>query len=766
MQNQTYNNIPLELRQLPQWVSVDMSINPETGHPWKKPVNPNTGYPADVMNPQTWGTFEHAASRNAPIGFVFTSTDPYAIIDLDNKPHKPATPAQLSLHNQILTGIESYIERSISGSGYHVVIKGAIPHGVNYGNVELYSSGRYMIFTGDTVKALPIDDYNEAINNMFNQMIEMREKTKRISELTQVESHLEDGDVFSIASDAVNGDKFNQLCAGNWQQYGYPSQSEADLSLMSMFAFYSKDNEQCRRLFRMTQLGKREKHQQGDNHLNRHLQIIRAKEPQPVVMEAVDTKVAEVMATIQTEAGKPVSLPPTPTLNVPAPPALDVLHPPGLLAQMAEYMFQSAPYQVREYAVCASIAMLSGICARAFNISRTGLNQYLIVLGGPGTGKESMASGIGRLTKVINDGITNPLPVDIGKFASVQGLQKALINQPCGLSILGEVGNEFKIMLSPKCDPNRLEIKNAYLNLYNKSGEGESYSPVTYSKSENNMVAVSSPNLSLLGESVQHRFYETISESSAQDGFLSRLMVIEYNGLRLDLNENTNIQPSDELVRWLSSIRDHSADLQARNTTCHIETEPHAKETLRQYAKQITKRINDASQHGQLGVAELLVRSHVKVLKLAGLGAVAINHYNPVVTQTLVEWAIAFVNKADAVMTTRFVNGEVGEVNDTQCEPIIRKAIQAYFKMSVKSRVDNRQPVSLAESNFISYSYLRQYCKQREPFKSHKLGFAKSIEMAIVDMVKAGVLVQIPPTQLPKATNGQTPVAYSLGEQF
>lgn len=772
MTNPLYANIPAELKALRQWVSVDMSINPDTGHPSKRPMDANTGYPADVMNPATWATFEKASSLNAPIGFVFSTSDPYAIIDLDNKPHKPATPAQLTLHNQILTGIESYIERSISGSGYHVVIRGSVPHGINYGNVELYSSGRYMIFTGDVVKAMPIDDYDEAINNMFNQMSELREKVKRVSttELVQVESHLEDGDLFTIGSEAVNGDKFNQLCAGNWQQYGFPSQSEADLALMSMFAFYSKDNEQCKRVFRMTALGKREKYQTNDNHLNRMLQIARAKEPQPVDMQAVNAKVEEVMATMMTQPATPVTLPPpppaVPVLNVPPPPALDILHPPGLLQLMADYMYQTAPYQVREYAVCASIAMLAGICARAYNISRTGLNQYIIVLGGPGTGKESMASGIGRLTKAINDGISDPRPVDIGKFASVQGLQKALINQPCGLSILGEVGNEFKIMLSPKCDPNRLEIKNAYLNLYNKSGEGESFSPVTYSKSENNMQAVISPNLSLLGESVQHGFYENINEKSAQDGFLSRLMVVEYNGLRLDLNEDTNIAPSDQLVRWLASIRDHANDLQARNTVCHIETDPPAKIRLREYAKYTTARINQATQSGSLGVAELLVRSHVKVLKLAGLGAVAINNYTPVVTLPLVEWAIAFVNKADSVMTTRFESGEIGEVNDTQCEPIIRKAILAYFKMSPKNRIDNKTPVCLAELNVISYSYLRQYCKQREPFKSHKLGYAKSIEMTIADMVKAGILVQIPASQLPKAANGAAMIAYSIGDQF
>ena len=765
-----HQNIPAELKALAQWVAVDMSINPETGLPWKRPINPRAPkYFADPTDPSTWGTFAQAEVLGAPIGFCLAKTDPYAIIDLDNKPTKPATPEQLEIHNQILTGVDSYIERSISKTGYHVVVKGSIPTGVNFGNIELYSWGRMMIFTGDVVKDMPIDDYHEAINNMYNGMNAARERLRPTVELEQVDGPLSDGDIFTMGSEAVNGPKFNDLCKGEWQHYGFPSQSEADLALMSMFAFYSKDNEQCRRLFRMTVLGKREKYQETDNWLNRILGMIRSKEPIPVDMADLENKVAAVMAEMEStnvaiETPAEPKLPDAP--RVIQGPTLDILTPPGVLFHMANYMYESAPYQVREYAVCAAIAMLSGMCARAYNISRTGLNQYLIVLGGPGTGKESMASGIGRLTKIMNEGLLDAKPVDIGKFASVQGLQKALIAQPCGLSILGEVGNEFKIMLSNKVDPNRLEIKNAYLNLYNKSGEGESFSPVTYSKAENNMVAVASPNLSLLGESVPSRFYETINETSAQDGFLSRLMVMEYTGARQELNENTNVQPSDVLIKWLASIRDHSNDLQAKNIVEHIVIEANAKAMLKDYARQITKRINDSTQQGVLSVAELLVRSHVKVLKLAGLGAVAVNQYSPVVTVPLVQWAMAFVEKADHIMTTRFETGDIGEANDSQFETVMRKCIMAYLKMNPAQRINSKCSPLLAETLFIPFTCIRDYCQRREPFKSHRLGPAGSIEVAIKDLLKAGILYEIPPSQLPKPSTRPFGQVFAIGEYF
>lgn len=772
-------NIPAELRALPQWVAVDMAIDPESGKPLKEPLNPRfTHYPAKTSDPSTWGTFEQAVATGRPIGFVFSKDDPYAVIDLDNKAYAPATPAQLELHNKILEGIESYIERSISKRGYHVIIRGSIPTGVNYGNVELYSWGRMMIFTGDVVKQMPIDDYNEAINNMYLQMKEQQDKNRPTADLEQVDGHMEDGDIFTMGSEAANGDKFNKLCNGDWEHFGFPSQSEADLALLSMFAFYSKDNEQCRRLFRMTVLGKREKYQINNNHLDRILLMVRSKEPQPINVEEANVKVAAVMAEIAA-ASAPV-IPAAPTVVIPSAPdaitipklpkapipkAIDNLNLPGVLGMMADFIYTVSPRQVHEYSVCAALAMLSGITGRAYNISRTGLNQYIIALGNTGTGKEGMARGISSLEAAMNKGLTDPSPIIIGKPASAQGLHKSLIANPCGLSILGEVGNEFRIMLSPKIDPNSLAIKTAYLDLYNKSGESNVYHAINYSKAENNMTAINSPNLTILGETVPGTFYASINEQSASDGFLARLMVIEYKGIRHDYNDN-NTQPSDELIKRLSSIRDHAVDLQARGIVEHIPMTPEAKVLLNQYDKDITARMNVMTESGVVGVSDILNRSHVKALKLAGLSAVAINHFQPVVTLELARWAIDFVNASDLHMTTKFKAGEIGEANDLQMEPVIRRAITQYFKMDVAARLAHKQPQALIETNYISFSYLRQYCRQREPFKSHKLGPATSIEIAIKDLVAAGVLLPVPRSQLPAAKNGANMNAYALGEQF
>lgn len=73
-------NIPAELRKLPQWVCAASD---------GAPVNPRTGTYAKSNDPSTWGTIEQAAEAcekygHSYVALALTSSDPYAIVDLDN----------------------------------------------------------------------------------------------------------------------------------------------------------------------------------------------------------------------------------------------------------------------------------------------------------------------------------------------------------------------------------------------------------------------------------------------------------------------------------------------------------------------------------------------------------------------------------------------------------------------------------------------------------------------------------------------------------
>lgn len=66
---------------------------------------------------------------------------------------------------------------------------------------------------------------------------------------------LDDAELIDRAHKAANGGKFSRLWAGDWEGAGYPSQSEADLALAEILAFWTGgDPERIDRLFRQSGL--------------------------------------------------------------------------------------------------------------------------------------------------------------------------------------------------------------------------------------------------------------------------------------------------------------------------------------------------------------------------------------------------------------------------------------------------------------------------------------------------------------------------------
>ena len=258
---------------------------------------------------------------------------------------------------------------------------------------------------------------------------------------------VDDEAIVLMASDATNGDKFDELCRGDWPAMGYTSQSEADFALLSMLAFYTQDNEQVRRIFRMTELGKRDKATRNDKYLNYALGKIRANQPAPIDFEALKNNLPTPIPQPQEE--KPVS-PVIPGLTLP----------PGLVGEVAQYIYQTTIRPIPEISLAAALAVVAGVCGRSYNISGSGLNQYLVVLAKTGSGKEGAATGIDNLIAAIRpqvpmvDQFLGP-----AKFASGQGLVRVLDSTPCFVSVLGEFGLTLQSMCDQRAHPSLHALK-------------------------------------------------------------------------------------------------------------------------------------------------------------------------------------------------------------------------------------------------------------------------------------------------------------------
>ena len=169
-------NIPQEIQSLKQWVCS----RPDS----KAPYRAFEFAPASVSAPHSWSSFEDAVSAVADakydyIGFVFNDNGIVGV-DIDDGYDEDGFISPLSA--DIIGKCKSYTEKSKSGSGFHILLKGDIPFKGknNRAGVEIYKSARYFIMTGDTLIYDKIIDNQEAIDYIVDTYFpEMRESENK-----------------------------------------------------------------------------------------------------------------------------------------------------------------------------------------------------------------------------------------------------------------------------------------------------------------------------------------------------------------------------------------------------------------------------------------------------------------------------------------------------------------------------------------------------------------------------------------------------------
>lgn len=245
MKPSKFQNLPAELRALPQWVG--WKLTDRGGKPTKIPTDPKTGRPASTTDPETWGTFEDAVSAVdrlglSGIGFVFTESDPYTGIDLD-KCRDPETGRAESWAREIVGRFNSYAELSVSGTGAHILIRGKVPGTRRRkGKIEVYDTGRFFCMTGDRItECRTVEDRQEELKKFCEEIFRESEYTAPAPSEDRKPAPLDLSDVELIekAKAAANGDTFTRLWEGDWQGAGFTSQSEADAALLSRLRFWT-----------------------------------------------------------------------------------------------------------------------------------------------------------------------------------------------------------------------------------------------------------------------------------------------------------------------------------------------------------------------------------------------------------------------------------------------------------------------------------------------------------------------------------------------
>lgn len=752
MTTNNLDNIPLEMRLFRQWVCWRYE-DTNSHKPTKVPYCPTNGRLASVTDSSTWASFDEAAhivtssGMYDGLGFVLTEADPFAFIDLDDtKGDQTALDRQIKIFNEF----DSYAERSPSANGLHIIVQGSLPSGRRRSSVEIYSSARYMTMTGDVYRAGQIKDYNGLLNMLHQQMGSGTAAAAVYAGLAEaVET---DEEVMTRATAAANGGKFADLYAGNWQDY-YPSQSEADFALVDIIAFYTQNRAQIARMFKASGLGQREKGKRAD-YINYMLNKCFDRMLPPVDIDGLRNQLdAAIAAKSQREQAPP---PPTTAETTPleAKPEKSVYTvPPGLVGEIAQFIYAAAPRPVAEIALAGALGFLAGIVGRAYNISGTGLNQYVLLLAPTGTGKEAIASGVDKLmSQVIR---TVPAAVDFvgpGEIASSQAIIKYMSKGPTSfVSMVGEFGIYMQQMASPTAPSHLMGLRRFLLDAYNKSGEGKILRPSIYSDKDKNTSAVIAPAFSLLGESTPEKFYEGLHEGLISEGLLPRFTTIEYHGDRPALNQShVNAQPSFELIDRLSTVCAHALMLNSQHKAVHVQIAPEAKIMLEQFDRHCDLNINSSDKEVR---RHLWNRAHIKSLKLAALVAVGCNPYDPVITAEIATWATNLIVQDVRNLLDKFNAGEIGVDNDETKQ--LAKTISTLkdYVLSPWGEVVKYTSDSMANlhgDKIIPYCYIQRRLASVAVFRKDKMGSSMAIKRALKTLCERGDLQEVSRATLSK----------------
>jgi hypothetical protein len=209
------------------------------------------------------------------IGFCLTEEDDYVCIDLDTfKVGIPTDHAKVKLHHEIYeaftVGTQTYSELSISGKNTHIWIKAKLDStlkpkfknkdGIIVGDIDILVKDAWVICTGNTLNTGNfIAEDNATIVKLLSHAINNRQQNNPMA-LDEVEAVESDE---AIKAKLLVNDFHKQLWehipTPKWTHKSFPSQSEADLTLVIALAKLTLSNSQVIRLFRESGLGQREK---------------------------------------------------------------------------------------------------------------------------------------------------------------------------------------------------------------------------------------------------------------------------------------------------------------------------------------------------------------------------------------------------------------------------------------------------------------------------------------------------------------------------
>lgn len=276
-------SIPIQLKDLRQWIMWRLVKKEGDKKPTKLPYNPQADQFAKTNDTTTWNDFDtcynayiNKRKNYSGLGICVCENDNLTLIDIDDCVNEKGELNEIAKYVLALFENKTFADYSPSGKGIHIYCygkairsgKGTIDKCVE---VYAYPSNRYLTVTGNALPNIPnaITLCQDALNSLHDAFLAEKPSygepinhkashDKLVDTLQKIEKkpvkpNESDDSIFEKIRNSKNGEKFKKLWDGDTS--GYHSQSEADLALCDHLAYWFKnDSAKVDSLFRKSGL--------------------------------------------------------------------------------------------------------------------------------------------------------------------------------------------------------------------------------------------------------------------------------------------------------------------------------------------------------------------------------------------------------------------------------------------------------------------------------------------------------------------------------
>lgn len=673
---------PAALRETSQWILWRFSSR--HGKKTKQPVDRNGrgASLADTTNFMSWTEANSVAKRrDFGVGFVFTESDDFVGVDVDG------VSPESERGDKIIKRLKSYAERSVSGKGFHVILRAkSQPTYVDRRrNLEVYSAGRFFVFTGDAVNDRDVED-----NEPFAKKLADRRETRATKSDFQWDGRVRSFDEFAVVPEQLRrrltdcdrrrGDDLSEIgyhTALELRRLGLTANDIIGLYMNPAYGIHA-------------------------------LPASRSSGPQwlhKYILTGADADAIETRAILLSR----FDASPSSRFN-------------ALLAAIK----RASLFPADSFAIAAALPSLAAAAGNFWKFGGVRLNLYLCLYAETGAGKQAVLTTAQKIMTYCNAwaGVFGDFGSDVALETAVHAHNDVLI-----------LSDEFHHFIG------RLETqswarayKAALLKMYSSS-DSAYIGAASLTRTRGERLQIDRPFVNALMTAVTTGFLGVCGDRDVYDGFLNRFIVLSagrpcprrsVDELNLDAHE------------WLANFRrEITAEGRSRAKPSVIAS---AKNVDDIFYRALVERSAIASDY-----APLFMRAVENAKKVAGIIALVDNFRRPIVTADVAEWSLRFVDDA----ATRFVDDlrqaahALGTSRESKEIAAVRSALRRLrgdFRLVTNKGSDKRE-LALTKKGRVSYYRLARLVRLRRPTLMATLDALADAGEIVVEKTKRSTVI-------------------------